>query len=173
MANTDRPYAFVPFGALLRQNAKTVLASYGTGIFVGDLVAGVATGDVNAAAADDITIIGSATPYSAASTATTAASPMMVADHPDQLLMAQDDGVSGSSDYADIYTSANHVTTHAGSTTRLLSGMEIDISDAGTSTGAVVLLDVVNREDNAVGANADWVCQLNVGEGILTVAGGV
>jgi hypothetical protein len=173
MANKDRAYGFVAKGPLLRANPHAVDASNSTAVFVGDLTSMEADGFCTPATAGDIVILGSALSYVAVSTATTSAEPLMLADSPMQLFIAQDDGVSGESTYTDdIGSAANHV-AGTGSTVTLLSGHEIDISDAGVSTGCVKLLDIVRRPDNEVGANADWVCQLNVGEGLLTVAGGV
>ena len=170
--NIDRAYGFVAFGPLLRQSSYSVLASYGTGIFIGDLVSAVSTGDCQAAAAGDLVILGASTTYSAASTATSDTNPLIVSDNTQQLYMAQDDG-SATPAQDNLFNAANHI-AGAGSTTTLISGHEIALSNAGTTTGGFVLLDHVNRPDNEKAkVNCDWVCQLNVGEGLLTVSGGV
>ncbi len=172
MANTDLPRGFSPKGPLLRQNPYSVDSSNSTAVFINDLVSAEADGNCAPAAAGDIVILGSAMNYIAASTATTAANPLMISDHPSQLYVAQDDG-SETPAQSELFQGANHV-AGTGSTTTYLSGHEIALSDGGTSTGGVVLLDHVNREDNdSTLVNCDWVCQLNVGEGLLTVAGGV
>ena len=172
MANTDRAYGFVAFGPLLRQNSYSVDASNGTAIFIGDLVSAEADGNCAPAAAGDIVILGASTTYLAASTATSDANPLIVSDNTQQLYMAQDDG-SATPAQDELFQGANHI-AGGGSTTTLISGHEIALSDGGTSTGGVVLLDHVNRPDNdSTAVNCDWVCQLNVGEGLLTLAAGV
>jgi len=174
MANTDSAYGFSPKGPLLRQQPKDVLVGYGTAIFKGDLVSAVTAGSVQAAAAGDTVILGASTAYSAASTVASAetGTALMVADHPDQLFMAQDDA-SETPAMSEVHQAANHV-AGTGSTTTLKSGHELALSDAGTSTGGFVILRAVDRPDNEKTAvNCDWVVQLNVGEGLLTLAASV
>lgn len=48
----------------------------------------------------------------------------------------------------------------SGSTTTGLSGMEIDSSNVGTGLN-LQILGLVDREDNAVGANANWLVRIN------------
>jgi hypothetical protein len=173
MANDDRRYGFSPKGQLLRQQPYDADASEGTGIFIGDVMMMESDGNVAPATAASIVKLGSSNVYNAASTVSVQSNPIMINDHPDQLYMAQDDG-GGTVAQTEIGRICDHVATHAGSTTTLLSGHELGFGSLGTSNGGFKLLDIVNREDNDNEAdNADWVCQLNVGEGLLTVAGGV
>lgn len=174
MANTDRPHGFGGFGAHLRLNPYDVLVGYGTAIFIGDVV--VMTADGTLEMADTVsaqTKLGASASHSAASTATSSAEPLLVLDHPDQLFEAQDDGVSVTVHQNLIGSKADHIDTHSGSTTTLLSGHELDGSDMTSGAGGFAILDLVQREDNTVANNADWVCQLNTGEGLLTLAAGV
>ena len=129
-------------------------------------------GTLNVAAVDGVTKIGASASHSAASTATSSAAPLLVLDHPDQLFEAQDDG-GGTVAQGLIGSKADHIDTHSGSTTTLLSGHELDGSDMTSGAGGFAILDLVQREDNTVADNADWVCQLNTGEGLLTLAAGV
>jgi len=176
MANTDRPHGFVPYGPLLRTRPYDQDSGDGTAIFIGDVVDMEADGNISPAAVDSVAKIGAALTYSAASTAnpasaTAPADPVLVADHPDQLLEAQDDG-SGTVAQSLIGSKADHA-AGAGSTTTLLSGHELDASDMDGNAAGFAILDIVNRPDNEVADNADWVCQLNTAEGLLTLAAGV
>ena len=173
MANTDRPMGFAPKGPLLRQNYYSVGASNTPAIFQNDIVMAEADGKVGAATAASVTKLGSAMNYIAVSTATTDANPLMVSDHPDQLYVAQDDGSQDPPVQGEIFQGADHA-DGAGSTVTLLSGHELALSTGGISAGGFVILDSVNREDNDITAiNADWIVQLNIGEGLLTLNAGV
>jgi hypothetical protein len=171
MANVDRPHGFVPYSALLRCRPY---ASDGAEIqYINDVMSAAADGNVNVAAAADIVILGSNLAYHAASAATaTSADPVLISDHPDQLYEAQDDGTEAAAQ-AELFQGFNHLAT-TGSTITFLSKHEIDISSGSTSTEGFVGLGFVPRMDNdGTAANADWVVQLNAGEGLLTVASGV
>jgi hypothetical protein len=172
MANTDNPSGFSPKGPLLRQQPKDVLVGYGTGIFINDVVSAVTAGSIEAAAAGDNVILGSAMTYSAASTVAKAetGTAVMVSDHPDQLYMAQDDG-SETPALSEVHQNADHVATHAGSTVTFNSGHELNLSDGKTAAAGFVILRAVDRVDNDKTATfCDWVLQLNAGEGLLTLA---
>jgi hypothetical protein len=174
MANTDSAYGFSPKGPLLRQQPKDVLASYATAIFKGDFVSAEAAGDVNASVAADVTKLGVATTYSAASTVAQASdgTALMVTDHPDQLYMAQDDG-SATPTMAIVGSAADN-TVGTGSTVTLNSGHEIALDGLVQDLGGFVILRAVDRIDNdKTAVNCDWVVQLNSGEGLLTLAASV
>ena len=174
MANTDRAYGFVAKGPLLRINAYSKDSSMSTALFIGDLAIMANDGNVEPMVTTTTTggCLGASVCYSAASTASTAANPIFISDHTQQLYMAQDDGATTPAQ-TDLGNMVDHV-AGAGSTTTLLSGYEIGLGTLGVSTGRVQLLDFVSRPDNAEDAvNADWVCQLNVGEGLLTLAAGI
>lgn len=169
MANTDRPHGFVGFGAHLRLNPYTQDSSDSTAIFIGDIVDAEVDGNVSPAAAGSNAILGASVSFSAASTESTQ---VLLLDHPSQLLEAQDDG-SETVAQLELFQAANHI-AGAGSTTTNLSAHEIALDNAGTTTGGFVLLAFVQREDNDnTAANCDWVCQLNTGEGLLTLAAGI
>ena len=172
MANVDRPHGFVPYSALLRCRPY---ASDGAEIqYINDVMSAAADGNVDVAAAADIVILGSNLAYHAASAATaTSADPVLISDHPAQLYEAQEDGASTTSSQAELFQGFNHLAT-TGSTVTFISAHEIDISSGSTSTEGFVGLGFVPRMDNdGTAANADWVVQLNAGEGLLTVASGV
>jgi hypothetical protein len=172
MANNDRPRGFHPYGPLLRARPYSVDADESDGIFKGDVIEMQSDGNVGPAAAGEVQLLGAALTYNAASTASTAANPVMVADNPHQLYEAQDDGAATPAQ-TNLGNSADHV-AGTGSTVTKLSGHEIGLGSLSTSDGGFKLLDFVQREDNEEDAvNADWVCQLNQGEGLLTLAAGV
>jgi len=170
MANADRPHGFVPYSALLR--CRPYGMDGNAAIFINDLVDMENDGLVDVAAAGSLSYLGSSLAYHAAAAAgAQSANPVLVADHPDQLFEAQDDN-GATSAQTHIGNLANHV-AGAGSTTTLLSGHEIGLSDVSTADNTFVILGLVPRIDNAFGANADLVCAANTGEGLLNIAAGV
>ncbi len=84
----------------------------------------------------------------------------LVADDPGVLLQVQDDGESGPLTAADVGLNVVPV-TGAGSTTTGLSGWQIEANTAATTnTQQLRLLRMVNREDNALGNNAEWIVKI-------------
>ena len=63
------------------------------------------------------------------------------------------------------------VVVGSGSTTTGSSGMELDSSDVKTATAQLRILQLVQREDNAVGDNANWEVMIN--EHRLTTTTGI
>jgi len=178
MANQDRPSGFSATGCQYGLEPVSVDASNSTAFFRGDVTMGESDGNGAPATAGSIAIIGVA---HASTTATTAAKTLLAASTAGTILVSQDPAqqyivqcVTGTSPTQTmIFNNHNHI-AGTGSTVTGLSGHELDTSTAGTSDGGFVLLDYVNREDNdATVEHADAVVRLNVGEGILTLAGGV
>jgi len=175
MANADRPRGLKlvghvsgsPFNAQIRRYA--VPSSDGTALFVGDAVKTNGTAStagipyvIQAAAGDGLrcVVVGFeplATNlellYRAASTERV----VYVCDDPEALFEIQEDGaiaVTAVSGNADLVVAA-------GSTVSGLSGMELDSSSATTSTAQLRILELAQREDNAVGTNAKWIVRIN------------
>lgn len=164
MANTDAAYGFKPWGPLLSSFPYTKDASAAES-FINDVMMGEADGGVAPATAGSVNVLGSNLTYSAGSTAAT----VMISDDPDQKYQAQEDGtVTGG--VAGIHAVIDHI-AGAGSSTTKLSGHELDSSDLNVSGGGFQLVDLVNREDNEVAANAEWICRINLH--LSEVAGGV
>ena len=93
------------------------------------------------------------TQYSPASTESVA----LVADDPGVLVQCQDDGDTSQIAVTNVGQNVIPI-AGSGSTTTGLSGWQIDSSSAATTnTQQLRLLRLVNREDNAVGANAEWI----------------
>jgi len=164
MANADSPYGFKPWGPLLSAFPFTKDASAAES-FINDVMMGEADGGVAPATAGSVNVIGANLTYSAGSTAAT----VMIANDPDQLYQAQEDGtVTGG--VAGIHAVIDHI-AGAGSSVTKLSGHELDSSDLNTTGGGFQLMDVVNRQDNTVAANSEWICRANLH--LSAVAGGV
>jgi len=185
MANTDRVNGFKPHrylngapynGAMTRY---IVPAADGTALFVGDLVKFDGTGDattglrgvIQAAASDAVVgvIVGFEvsptsldTPvYRAASTKRV----VFVADDPNLLFVAQEDGVTDPLEMADAGLNVNFVVAD-GSTTTGASGMEIDSdTENTTATLPLKLIEPVQSPDNelvtAGQAWTRWVVKIN------------
>jgi hypothetical protein len=170
MANVDRPHGFVPYSALLR--CRPYGMDGNAVIFINDLVDMEADGFVDVAAAGSASYLGSNLAYKAAAAAAAdSADPVLVADHPDQLFEAQDDA-GATSAQTHVGNLANHVAGTGNANTKL-SGHELGFGDIGTTNNTFVILGLVPRDDNAFGANADLVCAVNTGEGLLNLAAGV
>ena len=170
MANADRPHGFVPYSALLRCRPY---GCDGSEIqYENDAMHVESDGLVHVATAGSLTHIGSNIAYHAAVAASaTSANPVIVSDHTEQLYEAQDDAQATSAQ-ASVGSMCNGSVT-TGSTVTLLSKQELDMGGIGETTNTWQILGLVPRIDNAFGSNADLVCQLNAGEGLLTVAAGI
>lgn len=171
-----------------RVNPYYIKADYGTALFVGDPIQVIADGsnaarvisvgygtfapgtlpeiELGVASASTFwsgVIVGfSALPngleniYSPASTEGVA----LVADDPGVLLQVQDDGADTQLAVTDV--GANVIPlAGSGSTVTGLSGWQIDSSTAATTnTQQLRIVRMVNREDNAIGANAEWIVKM-------------
>uniref|UniRef100_A0A6M3LB19 Putative structural protein n=1 Tax=viral metagenome TaxID=1070528 RepID=A0A6M3LB19_9ZZZZ len=189
MANTDRPRGFHPVGPILHTGMYYLPSTDATAMYRGDLVdlagSGSAAGVHNwpgvptvikstltdgyysvGAILGFVPADGSNTPnlnitYRPASTAMFC----IVADHPDQVFEAQDDG-GAALDQDAIGLNAMPINTHSGSTATGLSGQEIDAgttdAPAADASNLLILLGKVNRPNNAFGVNMDWLCKINL-----------
>lgn len=155
MPNIDVAYGFRPWGAILSIK-KFEKDSAAARVFRWDVIEIEADGGVISAAAGQTALVGTAAHNSAASTA----EDLMVFDDPDQTFEAQDDGDAATSAQTNAGNMADHLAT-TGSTTTGISAHEIDISTASTTAAGFLLIDLVNRPDNAWGVNADIVVSIN------------
>jgi hypothetical protein len=166
MANVDRPNGAVPLrrydgSAPLPANPYPVDASNSTAIFIGDFITQEADGACAPAAAGNRLLgvcVGVADDYGdlsrrylPASTAGT----IWVQDDPWCIFEVQEDSDSSTLALADVGLNCDHI-AGSGDTATSISGHEIDSSDAATNDGGLRLLRLVNRPDNAVGAQARW-----------------
>ena len=167
MANVDRPHGFSPVGAILRCRPYAVEAA--TAVYIGDAVEAQADGYIEAATAGDLAYVGVSRGYS--SSAAAAIEDLLLYDDPHQLFEAQDNA-SATFTVASQFLKVDHLAT-TGSTVTHISAHEIDASTAGTTNGTWIILDLVDKPDNAWGTWADIVVQLNQGEGLMVLAAGV
>jgi len=185
MANPDTPNGLRPVRYLDgspyngAHNLYYVPASYGTAIFIGDIVthagdagpAGTFVSGVDVegmpvvnlyAVGDNMmgVVVGFLPNPTALQTnhkpATTAAI-LMVADDPGLIFEVQEDSVGANFAAVDVGRNVDVVTALAGNTTTGTSAIELDSSVTSvTTTAGFRLMRLVPRPGNAIGANARW-----------------
>lgn len=183
MANPDFIRGLQPWGPLLRANLYCLVTSIGAATYHGDMMEtshaciaskfGNYTSVVAEATGAVSTIVGAAIGIfdenmdpvmyiaNAATGDLTVAGYVLIADHPEQLFVCQEDGDGGVCGVADAGQNADLINTNAGVTGTGLSGMEIDSSTVTTtSTLAIQLLNPVPDQDATL-AHCDWICKIN------------
>jgi len=186
MANTDAPFGFIPYGKLLSADWYPVATAYGTAIYVGDWVEITNTGlvckvfdgdtrlgveiDATGAAGDELGAVlaildsnGDPLKYLPASTLGdgVVAGYVLVADHPLQEFLVQEDGASTPIAAASLGLNVAMISTHSGSTTTGRSKQEID-SDSVATSNTLALRVVKSYKDDTVGsANCRFIVQPN------------
>ena len=186
MANVDSPFGFIPFGKLLSAEWYPVATAHGTAIFVGDWVEITNTGlvckvfggdtrlgveiDVTGAAGDELGAVlavldsnGDPLSYLPASTTgdSVVAGYVLVADHPMQEFLVQEDGAVTPIAAASLGLNVAVISTHTGNTTNGRSKQEID-SDSVNTTATLALRILRSYKDDTVGsAYCRWVVQPN------------
>lgn len=150
MANSNRPRGFMCKGTPLRVNAYEA----GSACYPGDLVALASDGQVDPVAAGG-KILGVCLSYASA-----AGAEVLVADHPDQLIIGQVAATEVDAQ-TDIGNNADIVAT-AANTTYKASRQAVDGSTL-TAAGAaqLTILGIEKRPDNALGGDVDVVCRIN------------
>mgnify|MGYP003148754644 CR=1 FL=1 len=148
MANPNIPFGFKPT-PLVRARPYGRDAASSTAIFKMDVVQLDDDGKINAAAAGNTVLIGSAIGFLTGSAAGTTP----VADHPMQEFLAQDDGVGTTFEASHIGTNCDHIAT-AGEIKLLLGRHEIDISTTVATTAGFQLLQFISSAEQSVGANS-------------------
>ena len=182
MANNDYPRGLVPYGEVLRANIYSLVTSVAAAVYHGDMMETTHASLVSKygnytvveaeATGDDYTIVGGClaifdhnfdpVAYIAASETGdgVTAGYVLVADHPDQLYVANEDGDGGVCGIADAGQCADMV-DGGGNTSTGRSVMEIDSSTvAATATLALQLMNPCFGEDPTA-ANCDWICKIN------------
>jgi hypothetical protein len=183
MANVDSPKGLKVAGPLLGCHLYECSATYATSFFIGDPV--VLTGTSNqittATAGSTNILLGAVIgiydsnklPGWQASTgerlnykpgSSLGKAYILVADHPQQVFIAQGDGDTS---YLDANDQGGNISLVAASTGGEISGIsqwELDDSNTGGAgtTEQIRLIRPVDRPDNLVGiANCDWYCMIN------------
>lgn len=186
MANTNKVNGFrpvrylngAPYNGAFRR--YVVPATDGTALFVGDLVKAETTGDLTTGlsgvtrATAGAAVIGAVVGFEADPTnlntpqyrAASTRRIVYVADDPNLLFEAQEDGLVTPIAMASIGLNASLISTSGGNTTTGASGMEIDSSTAAaTATLELKIMEAVARQDNelitAGQAYTRWVVKLN------------
>lgn len=172
LASTDAPFGLMPYGQLLGANMYAIVTANATAFYVGDMVEQSGTsyltphmGNLMGCAVEETgaagTLLGSVLAvydhnfkhllYMPASTTgnSTIAGYALVADHADQLYLAQEDGDTSSIVAANVGLNVDLVSTASGSTNTGLSGMEID-SDTVASTSTLGFRIVGVHEDDTI-----------------------
>lgn len=89
---------------------------------------------------------------------------VLVADHPDQIFMAQEDGDTNAIDLAECGQNADLIWTVGGSTTTGLSGVEIDSTSAATTAALQIRLIRPHEDDTPAddtNCHARWLFTIN------------
>jgi hypothetical protein len=170
MANADTPHGFNATGVMYGLNQYAVDNTSGsTAIFKGDLLSMMSTGLVTSVpngthhiGAAESVVSPSTAAKSLVASGTTAT--VLSHYHPSQQYYAQDDGQAIGLQS----TIGNNcdITAGAGSTATGISAHELDATNfatANTATAALVcrIHGLLQKEDNAFGANAEWVVSIN------------
>ena len=183
MANLDSPFGFMPIQPILHRQEYRVNQANTYRIGLNDLVIKEAAGTVIQALAGNTNVsCGSVesivdaqgVPKSYVPATCGEAYKVVVADDPDQLFVAQDDGDTTQFSLNDEGSAVLIIIGNCNIATGL-SIMELDSSSTGASAsnGQIRLMRFWPRLDNAIGANAKWVCKIHNhqnGPGVLGVA---
>jgi len=178
MANVDMAYGFTPVRYLSGAhyngagNEYFIPATDGTAVYIGSLVKLAGNADANGtatvaiAATGDVVLgaIVSVIPVTQDSTIYREASVgryVMVSDDPNLVYSIQEDSVGGALTSASVGLNADFAVT-TGSTATGLSNTELDSSTAAvTATLDMQITGLVDRSDNVIGVNAEWLVRLN------------
>lgn len=192
MASVDAPMGFQVYGECLRERLYAVATAPTIHVYHGDIVlhggTAIATkfgtlpiiedGAVPDGVADTQKILGAVTAvfdehmdpvsYIAATEAgdSTVAGYVLVADHPDQLFIAQEDGVTNAIDLAEVGGNADIISVAlcAGNTTTGISTQEIDSDTAAATAALDVKLHFPHPDDtvaNDTNCHARWIVSIN------------
>ena len=187
MANIDRPFGFLPWGPVLRATLYAVATNPTLGFYHGDAVhlagASLATrfGNRHTIAQDNVIasndrIVGVITSvfdedmnpiaYMAPSRTgdSTVAGYLMVADHPDQTFLIQEDGETTPIPAASAEMNIDFagVALNAGNTASGVSKMELDSNTVNTTVTLRARLVYPHPDDTVASAYCRWVIVFNL-----------
>lgn len=192
MANTDAPFGFRPWGEVLRARIYAVQTAPTINVFTNDMVHGCLTSITCTGGRGDIMIIEDAnvipsTPGDAcmllgsvlgcfdenmvpcsyiAALETgdgTVAGYVLVADHPNQQFVAQEDGETAAIAAADVGLNFDLYTSATGNTYTGISKHEIDSDSHNTTvTIALKIYGMAYPNQDSIGSTGcRWICQIN------------
>lgn len=192
MANADAPFGLRPVrylsGAPYNGAANTyfIPASDATAAYIGSLVRlagggdanGIATVTSNVASGNPVVgvvvAVAPETPDSTTWRAASTARYVMVADDPNLLFEVQEDSDAGALAATAAGGTCALIGFTSGSATTGLSAIELDssgLSETSDTDDDVRIIGLVQRADNAVGANANWLVRLNVHQYVNAAVG--
>jgi hypothetical protein len=189
MANTNAPFGFKPYGNVLRSNWYPVAHDYGTALFIGDVIQCAATptglvcgkfdGDtrmsveLSTAGAAGL-VLGAALAFMHGGTGDVisylpatqhgdgvVAGYVLVADHPDQLYIVQEDGDTTPIAAANIGQNISAIYTHTGNTGNGQSKAEIDSNTVATTNTFAFRLVKSYPGDTVASAYCRWIVIVN------------
>ena len=173
MANTDNPTGFqLLHGVAVRPPTKyRIEAAYASALFIGDMVMLTSGYTIKGVEGTDNPLLGSIVGFESPDgsikaggyypAASSYAWYALVADDPAQRYVAQCNG-GGTLSQANVGGTVNIKTTHAGSTTTNLSGMEIDSSAvSGAVTDQLRLIGLLDAPGNAWGAHGEYIVEIH------------
>jgi hypothetical protein len=188
MAQTDSPCGLMPYEEILRARYYKLTNNYGSDVFINDPVVRVAAGTIELATAGATnqilgSVIGLYKQYGAKTDRPEQLFPIqyfqsawdgtfdywaLVADHPDQIYLAQSDN-NDALVSADRFVNANIIFTHSGNVYSGISGAEINGSSEGTDiTYQLTVIEPAPVYDpktytfNTYGAFAKWICTIQL-----------
>ena len=179
MANRDAAFGFKPYGNVLRVNLYGFVTGYATAVYHGDLVefddAGYTTGYGGQVAGVQkeetgpfLGVVVGLMDYKmdpimylvASTTGSVVAGFALVADHPDQLFVAQEDGDTDQLELADIGLNVCAKGT-GGNTATGISTQEIDSNTHGTTTTLGLKIMNIYENDTPSSAYSRWIVKIN------------
>jgi hypothetical protein len=177
LATSDAPFGFQPFGNVLRARWYAIVTEYATAVFPGDAmeIGGTAIttarmGTLQNAQVEETGAAGSilgaclaledsdGVPVGSIAASTvgdgTVAGYALIADHPQQEYVVQEDGDTSSIVVANIGLNAEGISTHAGDTNTNRSKMELDSSSVATTATLAWKVIGVHPDDTISAAGA-------------------
>jgi hypothetical protein len=187
MANTDAPFGFSPYGEVLRAQWYPLVTAVATACYVGDLMAAVSTGLVCKAFGGDTRMSVISQPAGAAGRVmgvcvgllNSSGDPVnriaaseagdgvvagyaLIADHPDQLFLAQEDGDTTPIAAASVGLNVDGISSHTPSAkNNYLSKMELDSNTVQTTNTLAMRLVQSYKDDSVGSAYCRWVVIVN------------
>lgn len=186
MSNKDAPFGFKPHGPLLGAEWYPIATAYGTAVFVGDWVEITNTGlvckalggdtrmsieiDATGAAGDELGAVleimdsnGDPLSYLPASTTGdgVVAGYALVADHPMQEYVVQEDGDTTPIAAASVGLNVAMISTHTGDTNTGRSKQEIDSNTVNTTSTLALRILRSYRDDIVASAYCRWIVMPN------------
>jgi len=158
MANKDRRYGFIP--AYTTHGGPPNMRKYYTdgsaAIYIGDCVTKVAGGQVKATTADTELVFGVAASFTESTAVTTEV--QVYDDTENTIFQAQCAGstIAGSC-LTNLFYDLN-----IGTASTVLQSSEMEVADGGSTQDTILVIDKVDREDNAWGLNVDVYCKIHV-----------